>query len=67
LTLRVAVAYVVGKSVLLDAQVAKQIWLLPLRDLLAVLVWVASFAGHSVSWRGDRFELKKGKLIRMDS
>jgi len=67
LTLRVAVAYVVGNSVLLDPQVPKQIWLLPLRDLLAVVVWIASFAGHSVNWRGDRFELKKGKLIRIDS
>jgi hypothetical protein len=27
-------------------------------------VWVASFAGHTVTWRGDRFELKKGRLIR---
>ncbi len=33
---------------------------MPVRDLVAVGVWMASFAGHTVTWRGDRFELKKG-------
>ncbi|MGA9980172.1 MAG: bacteriohopanetetrol glucosamine biosynthesis glycosyltransferase HpnI [Candidatus Sulfotelmatobacter sp.] len=67
LFLRTAVALVVGKSVLCDRQLLRQLWLLPLRDLVAVGVWVASLAGHTVSWRGDRFELKNGKLIRIVS
>jgi ceramide glucosyltransferase len=67
LFLRVAVAVVVGKSVLRDRQLLPQLWLLPLRDLVAVGVWIASLAGHTVSWRGDRFELKNGKLIRVVS
>jgi ceramide glucosyltransferase len=67
LFLRVAVALVVGKSVLRDRQLPQQLWLLPLRDLVAVGVWVASLAGHTVSWRGDRFKLKDGKLIRVDT
>jgi len=65
--LRVAVALVVGKAVLRDAQTLKYLWLLPLRDAIAVAVWIASFAGHTVTWRGDRFKLRKGKLIRMKS
>lgn len=64
LALRIAVAVAVGKSVLQDARVPEQIWLLPLRDLLAVFVWIASFAGHTVVWRGETFELKSGRLIR---
>jgi ceramide glucosyltransferase len=40
------------------------LWLLFLRDLIAVGVWIASFWGHTVTWRGDRFELRKGRLIR---
>jgi ceramide glucosyltransferase len=64
LLLRLAVALMVGVSVLRDSQVLKYLWLLPLRDLIAVGVWVASFAGHTVTWRGDRFELKNGRLIR---
>jgi ceramide glucosyltransferase len=39
---------------------------LPARDLVAVGVWIASFLGHSVTWRGDRFELKDGRLVRAE-
>jgi ceramide glucosyltransferase len=63
--LRLAVALVVGRAVLQDRQLLKHLWLLPLRDLVAVAVWVASFAGHTVTWRGDRFHLKNGRLTRI--
>ena len=65
LLLRILVALTVGKSVLRDPQLPAQLWLLPLRDLIAVGVWIASFPGHTVSWRGDQFELRKGRLIRI--
>ncbi len=63
--LRLAVAFTVGKSVLNDRRMLGHLWLLPLRDLVAVAVWIASFAGHTVTWRGDRFKLKDGRLIRI--
>jgi len=63
--LRVAVAVAVGRSVLRDARLLKNLWLLPLRDLVGVSVWAASFAGSTVTWRGDRFRLKKGRLVRI--
>jgi ceramide glucosyltransferase len=63
--LRLAVALVVGTSVLHDSQVVKYLWLLLVRDLVAVALWVASFFGHTVTWRGDRFQLKNGRLIRI--
>jgi ceramide glucosyltransferase len=63
--LRFAVAVVVGSAVLEDQGLLGRLWLLPARDLVAVAVWVASFAGHTVTWRGDRFELKNGRLIRL--
>jgi ceramide glucosyltransferase len=63
--LRFAVALVVGKSVLQDRRLLQHLWLLPIRDLVAVAIWFASFAGHTVTWRGDRFELKNGRLIRI--
>ncbi len=65
LLLRAGVALLVGKGVLRDRQLLPQLWLLPVRDLVAVAVWMASLVGHTVSWRGDRFELKNGKLIRI--
>ena len=63
--LRFAVALAVGKGVLQDRALLKNLWLLPVRDLVAVLVWLTSFAGHTVTWRGDRFELKNGRLVRV--
>ena len=65
LLLRFAAALVVGRGVLQDRQILKDAWLIPLRDLLAVAVWFASLGGHTVTWRGDRFRLKNGKLSRI--
>jgi ceramide glucosyltransferase len=67
LLLRLAMALTVGNAVLQDRHLIRQLWLLPLRDLVAAAVWIASFAGHTVRWRGDRFRLQKGKLIRIGS
>jgi ceramide glucosyltransferase len=65
--LRFTVALVVGGNVLHDRILHRNLWLLPLRDLIAVGVWIVSFFGHTVTWRGDRFVLKNGKLIRIAS
>jgi ceramide glucosyltransferase len=62
LVLRLAVAWVVGWRVLKDSQVLRDAWLIPLRDLFAVAVWIVSLGGHTVTWRGDRFHLRDGKL-----
>jgi ceramide glucosyltransferase len=65
LLLRLAIAMTVGWSILRDGQVLKHAWLIPLRDLVAVVVWIVSLGGRTVTWRGDRFSLKNGKLTRM--
>jgi ceramide glucosyltransferase len=63
--LRIAVAIAVGKSVLQDDKLPGQLWLLPVRDLIAVGVWLASFSGHTVVWRGEKFRLKNGRLSQI--
>ena len=55
-------AIVVGKGVLNDLQVLPHLWLVPLRDFVALAVWIVSYCGDTVVWRGVRFRLKKGKL-----
>jgi len=65
LLLRTVVALVFCRSVVQDEDSVERLWLLPLRDLIAAVVWMASFTGHTVTWRGDRFELKDGRLIRV--
>jgi ceramide glucosyltransferase len=63
--MRVTVAVVVGRLVLQDRQVVRLLAWVPLRDLFALVVWIVSFAGHKIVWRGDQFRLENGKLIRM--
>jgi ceramide glucosyltransferase len=60
--LRLAQAMTVGAEVLGDHQVLPSLWLLPLRDVAAIGVWVAGFAGNTIVWRGERFVLSGGKL-----
>jgi len=62
--LRLAQAMMVGAGVLGDHQVIENLWLLPVRDSIAMGLWVAGFAGDTVVWRGERFVLKKGTLRR---
>jgi ceramide glucosyltransferase len=62
--LRMAVALVVGGRILRDRQVLKWLLLLPLRDVIAVVVWIASLAGNTIEWRGDAFRVKDGRLIQ---
>jgi ceramide glucosyltransferase len=67
LSLRLTVAFVVGWSVLRSGDALRYAWLIPLRDLIAVAVWIISLGGHTVTWRGERFRLKNGKLARIGS
>jgi len=60
--LRLALAMTVGAEVLADHQVLPRLWLLPFRDLVAVGIWIASFAGNTIVWRNERFQLRNGKL-----
>jgi len=39
---------------------ATPLWLLPVRDLLSFVVFVASFLGRSVAWRDRRFRIAPG-------
>jgi ceramide glucosyltransferase len=63
--MRFSVAIVFGKYVLKDHQAMRSLALIPIRDLFALLVWIVSFAGHRIVWRGDHFNLQNGKLKRI--
>jgi ceramide glucosyltransferase len=62
---RVALALVVGVGILGDMQVIRDLLLLLPRDLIALFLWAWSFADDTVTWRGERFHVKRGKLIRV--
>ncbi|HUX45169.1 MAG TPA: glycosyltransferase, partial [Terracidiphilus sp.] len=62
--LRLTQAMMVGAEVLGDHAVLPNLLLLPLRDVVAMGLWAAGFAGNTIVWRGERFEVKAGKLTR---
>jgi len=60
--LRLTLAMTVGARVLADHDVLPNLWLLPVRDIVAMGLWIAGFAGNTIVWRGQRFTVKNGKL-----
>lgn len=62
--LRMVEAWVLCGAVLNDHRALRDLWLVPLRDLLGLYVWIVSFTGNTVEWRGEIFKLKAGKLSR---
>lgn len=55
----------VGWGVARDRNSLFYCWLYPLRDLLGFFVWLASYSGKHVIWRGERYELQaEGKIVK---
>jgi len=59
---RFVAALAIGRGVLEDPYVRRDLWLVPVRDFAALLVWLASFGRNTVEWRGIRFRVRDGKL-----
>ena len=64
--LRFTGAYLLCNDVLGDRISLRNLWIVPLRDAVGVLVWIACFAGNTVKWRGQEFRLRDGKLYRLE-
>lgn len=56
-------AFAAGLLVCRDRLLARYFWLLPIRDLFALGIWVLSFFGRKVVWRDARFRLLPGGKI----
>jgi len=63
LTLRLAVAWAVGVRILDDDTVKLRWWLVPLRDAVTFFVSIASLCSNRIDWRGQSFELQRGRLV----
>jgi ceramide glucosyltransferase len=59
---RLATGFGYAVVLLNDRQFLSNIFLLPLRDLIAPFTWAASFMGSRIHWRGTDFNLKDGRL-----
>lgn len=65
---RLAMAWIVGVTVLNDPTVKQLFWLVPLSDLMRFALWCYGFLGDRIEWRGRPLKLTKdGTLIALSS
>lgn len=60
---RMAMAVVSSRLVLRDRRAS--LWLVPIRDFVALGVWLGGWAGKKIGWRGETFTLQRGRLKRV--
>lgn len=64
LTIRCAMAWLVGVRLLGDGLLRQSLWLLPVRDILSFFVWCVSLFGKKVVWRDKVFTIVgNGKIV----
>jgi ceramide glucosyltransferase len=63
LVLRISTALAIGSDGMRDKLILRNLWLLPLRDAFAFVVWVASFFPRAIVWRGKRFRVRDKRLV----
>lgn len=62
LTLRLAIHYAVRHFLGVEDRVIP--WLTPLRDCWGFLVWLLSYTRRTVDWRGRRYRVERGGLMK---
>ena len=62
LLLRIAMTCLIGIWGMKQAGLRKKMPLIPLWDGIAFAIWLASFARHTIRWRGINYYLREGKL-----
>ena len=63
---RITMAWTTARLVLRDRFFWRWSWLIPVRDFLAVLIWMGGLMGQKIVWRNEVFTLKNRKLVRSD-
>jgi len=65
LVLRFVMAWTVGVWGVRDDVLRKKLWLVPLRDALYFVIWLASFASNHVTWGNTEYLIRKGQMVRV--
>jgi ceramide glucosyltransferase len=63
LVLRLVMAWTVGVWGVGDEVLRRRLWLVPVRDLLNIGVWLASFASNRITWAGVEYAMQRGRMI----
>jgi ceramide glucosyltransferase len=64
LSLRLAMAWLVGVRGVRDETVRSKMWLIPLRDAINFVVWLAGMSGNRVHWGGEEYRIRDGRMAR---
>jgi len=67
LLVRVGLTWVTGSWGLGDRQLAKILWLVPVRDAISFVVWITGFFSDEIIWRGLEYRVRKGRLFPIPS
>ena len=67
LILRTSVAWVAGVWGIQDDVLRRKLWLVPFRDAIHFLVWLAGFTSNRVTWGGIEYEIRNGKMMPLAS
>jgi ceramide glucosyltransferase len=63
IVLRLSVAYAAGVWGLRDKNIARKLWLAPVRDAISAVVWLAGFFTNRIRWRGLDYRVKDRRLV----
>jgi len=63
--LRFATAWTVGVWGVGDEILRRKIWLVPLRDAIHFVVWLASFGSNRIRWGTAEYVIRQGRMIPM--
>jgi ceramide glucosyltransferase len=63
LILRFAMAWTVGIWGVGDEVLRRKIWLVPLRDAIHFLIWLASFGSNHIRWGNIEYVIRHGRMV----
>jgi ceramide glucosyltransferase len=61
--LRVAMTALIAGWGLRQASYWKNLWMIPLWDAVACVIWLVSFSRNSIRWRGADYYIRDGQLV----
>src|SRR5712692_3865888 len=60
--LRLAMAWTVGIWGVEDEVLRRKIWLVPLRDAIHFMIWLASFGSNHIRWDNTEYVIRQGRM-----
>jgi ceramide glucosyltransferase len=63
LILRFAMAWTVGVWGVRDEVLRRKLWLVPVRDAIHFVVWVASFGSNRIRWGNVKYVVRQGRMV----